>query len=1522
MKPAAGISGRRRASWLALCPLSLTLPVLRAADGTWISNRDTAAVPAVWSDPANWRDGTVADGAGGVASFLYDPLPGDTGSNITLDGPRTIGRLRFGDLDGYGSASIGLFNPPAPEPESTLTLSAPGSAPVIEVDLSLNNAAGGKKAVIGVPLAGSQGLRKSGHGYLALRAANAFSGSLTIDGGELELRGPAAGPATIHTGSTTVSGGARLVLDFGGKGGLNSQANLLDPAAPLVLGGPAGSGIITNTARPTGTSNQSFSQTFGGVTLLAGAHSIAPVVANGGSGQNTTWTLGALARVTGSAVNFQITGAGTGRTVSLTTTTAATDGWLGSWATFNGNDWATVNGSSVGAVPQAFYGNDAWGATVHHSVVNGGTAPDGAAARSLRFGSTSARTITLTGPLTVGSGGILFGGNSSPSHRITGGSLRSGTNELLLHSATAPVAAGPAAGLTGPVLSTSTGAIVTAPVTNGTATTRLVKAGSGTVVLAADCTHTGGTIAGAGMLQLGAGLAGSDTGSVPGPISGSGIVAFNRAGTHVLINPLSGNGTLVQLSPGTLVLDRFTGAGAGLDVRNGTVRLDFTGTAAPTENLLPPAGRLTLRNASVDIRGRAGTANRQTFALTDLNGHARLALTPGAGGSLEVDLGLLNPAPSGTESGGLLLVDLPADAVLKASWGTPGAILDAGGTPVAVINGSDWAARAPTGTQVVPGSAVPGFYTPTSTGIAGHADFDGTALLSAPATAATLRVATPGGGVLTLNDSLAVGGILVTPAVGTGTVRFTGNGSIRALGSGARDLNVVNLSGGLVAFELPVINPDGAGATSIAKSGGGDVSCSGSQPFTGRLTLNEGRLLWNAVSAPRSGALLVRGGELVMGSGSSLNPGSASSIGQRHGEEGIVSLAGNAQLATYDAASSSGTDLSVGDVHAAGTLRIADSGVVLTKNLFVGRSGAAAGTIIQDGGLLETRDQTGSSPGNSDIRFGGNTPGDAAATALYQLNAGTFIASRNLQIGANGTGTVVQTGGTARATAGFTALGRFPSGRGTWNLSGGLLDVDEPASPASAALIVGEQGEGTLTISGDAVLQAPSLSLGHNGGRGTVVQSGGTVSLSRTGTVTYGTVTVPHGLILAAQAGGEAAYHLDGGTLVAQAVTRGAGSSAAFVFNGGTLRPVTGTTAFISGLTACTIAEGGAVIDTDSRDVAIPQALEHGGTAPADGGLVKEGAGNLTLTSLCGFTGPMAVNAGTLTITGGTPSSAGASVGLSGTLSGNGTVGGNVTVAGIHAPGPDIAVQRIGGSLTYQGGGRLAWQLRSSTNGGSGTAFDAVIAGGEVVFQQNSGLDVVLNAPGSTVLFSDAFWAARRTWTIVSGTAVAGTLAVRSVTTDSAGNAAPIGGSFTTRLNGNTLELVWDPGTGSPFATWQQQQFGADAGNPAIAGPEADPDRDGLRNLAEYALGLDPRAWSAAPAVDMDGTSLRLTYTRNLDATDVLTNVQWSTNSAAWEGTGISLESLSVSGSIETLRASVPRGTDLRKQMRLRYTLP
>jgi predicted outer membrane repeat protein len=125
------------------------------------------------------------------------------------------------------------------------------------------------------------------------------------------------------------------------------------------------------------------------------------------------------------------------------------------------------------------------------------------------------------------------------------------------------------------------------------------------------------------------------------------------------------------------------------------------------------------------------------------------------------------------------------------------------------------------------------------------------------------------------------------------------------------------------------------------------------------------------------------------------------------------------------------------------------------------------------------------------------------------------------------------------------------------------------------------------------------------------------------------------------------------------------------------------------------------------------------------------------------------------------------------------------------------------------------------------------------------------------------------------------------------------------------------------FASWQELNFGSDSNDPLIAGPLADPGDDGVLNLLKYAFGLDPNLTSRAglPQTAQNGGDLTLTYPKNLDASDLTFEVEWSTNLTDWSSVGVTETILSDDTVTQTIEASISSGVDTTKYLRLRVDL-
>ncbi len=267
---------------------------------------------------------------------------------------------------------------------------------------------------------------------------------------------------------------------------------------------------------------------------------------------------------------------------------------------------------------------------------------------------------------------------------------------------------------------------------------------------------------------------------------------------------------------------------------------------------------------------------------------------------------------------------------------------------------------------------------------------------------------------------------------------------------------------------------------------------------------------------------------------------------------------------------------------------------------------------------------------------------------IFESSGYSLVASTpaTITLGTSANGIEVNTNGTATIGSGVTITtnGSAPkwfTGSGTLSIANGATLSATHASAAATIL------SGTLDIlNGGTVSSSNDLYLGFYGttaGDALLKLSGGTVTIARnilltnsqgigkaTLAIDAGTLNVTGGVISFGL--GATAVHLNNGVIHANRVTAITGNTGVFNFNGGTLRAAASdsTDPFFSGIANSYIKEGGATIDTNGFDVSMAQAIQHGGSANKDGGLIKNGTGTLRLQSANTFTGNTKVNAGTL----------------------------------------------------------------------------------------------------------------------------------------------------------------------------------------------------------------------------------------------------------------------------------------------------
>jgi len=124
---------------------------------------------------------------------------------------------------------------------------------------------------------------------------------------------------------------------------------------------------------------------------------------------------------------------------------------------------------------------------------------------------------------------------------------------------------------------------------------------------------------------------------------------------------------------------------------------------------------------------------------------------------------------------------------------------------------------------------------------------------------------------------------------------------------------------------------------------------------------------------------------------------------------------------------------------------------------------------------------------------------------------------------------------------------------------------------------------------------------------------------------------------------------------------------------------------------------------------------------------------------------------------------------------------------------------------------------------------------------------------------------------------------------------------------------------GETISAWRARLFTTNEIASGAADDNADPDHDGLTNLAEYALATDPHALTALPSAVRGPEGLTLTFTRPKNLPDVVYSAVSSDDMVHWSPVTLQLVT---DGPIQTMRAVDPltSGNTARRFMRLIFT--
>ncbi len=663
---------------------------------------------------------------------------------------------------------------------------------------------------------------------------------------------------------------------------------------------------------------------------------------------------------------------------------------------------------------------------------------------------------------------------------------------------------------------------------------------------------------------------------------------------------------------------------------------------------------------------------------------------------------------------------------------------------------------------------------------------------------------------------------------------------------------------------------EGPGA--LLKNGGGTLSLGGVSSYNGNTTLDGGTLRYTTDNPSLKTLILGATPGSTSFNAIDLSNASATTIGltvQNNsatantltiGSGKSLTIHGSVLIGTYASASSSTSKLTV---TGSGTLNvIADSG-----QFSLGKSSAGSGvnTTVDLSGLQTFNLQY---PSDGGVLNLGNNGGTAASANTLTLATSNLIDVDSINLGNNqvsnstqtlrlGSGTnslrveSISIGTTTSPTGGGRGIGTF-----LFNNGSGTLSIRDRSGTAGSNLFIADNGGngngyGTFDVSGhNADIKLYSLRMGASSNatartdtfsfnQGTLDIISLDVGLAQNTTYTRtsqinlggGTVTLGNGdsenpglISLATNAVG--VLNLTGGTVSAYKniiETAGTGS-ATLNLNGATL-DLRGNS--IVDLTTLTLQSG------TLKNVA----QINGGAA-----ITKSGTGTLILDGTNTFTSPIAISAGTLNLAS-THNLSGAISGpgnlrVSGKLAGNGTVSAPTTVTGNLAPAAGSL--DFTGALTFSGGRLQAGLADNSAAAGS---IGQISVSGNLTTA--APVDVILDAAGSLVNLTDTFWTTPQSWPLLTAANISAAFTLGIISNDPAARVAAAYGNFTLQQNTTGVTLVWTPLTA--LEKWRYANFG-DSANNGSGADNADPDNDGVNNLAEYNAGTNPNDAASLPA--------------------------------------------------------------------------
>ncbi len=915
------------------------------------------------------------------------------------------------------------------------------------------NTGAGASLTIASVISGTANITKTGAGTTTLTGANTFTGNTTVSAGVLNIQNATA-LGTTGAGTTVNAGAALQVQGSIAVGAealtLNGSGIANDGALRSMSGNNSWAGAVTlgsasTIASDSGTLTLSGALNNGGFAVTyGGAGNITPtgiISGAGGLTKNGAGTLtlssantftGAVA-INGGVVAIQNAGAfGTAANTASTTVASGAALLISNNITTTNTGTLVLNGAGAGAgALQSVSGSNAWNSNV--TIASNTTIGSSTAGTRLTIGNATPSNFFAIGGNTVtfdGAGDTWLNSNIGVAGD-TGGVVKNGTGRLIFYgtdtnySGSTTVNAGSLELVVGPFSGASLRGI-NGPLTIGTGPANSALAGTVKVNIWSSSydnqisSSSAVTINSDGALNLGA---------TP-MINGAGTTGSTTLGTLTLNGGQVTMTSALSITPSGGITTNVNSAHQTAQITGGTLNIgaptifsvarDSTITSDLTVTSIVAGGSLTKQGAGVMTLTGANTFTGATIVdggVLNIQNATGLGTTAGgttvnAGAALQIQGNIsvgvepLSLNGSGVASDGALRVISG-----NATWLGP---LTLGSASTIAVD---------TGTLTLSGTMNNGGFLATYGG-AGNITASGSisgagGLTKTGSGSLTLSTANTFGGTTTIsagtvvlqnnlslqNSTLDTSGAGVVNAGGLATPTFGGL-------IGSKNLTSVITGGytGISALTLNVgtgitdsysgIIANGAGATTLTKTGLGTQILSGANAYTGATTVSSGVLnIQNAAAlgttagtaAVNAGAALQVQGNIAVGAEAlTLNGGGIAGDGALRNVSGNNSWAGAVTLGSASTIASDSGALAL-----SGTLN--NAGFAAT---FSGAGNiTASGTISGTGGLVK------SGTGTLTVT-GANT-----MTGGVAINSGTIVAGNNSAFGPLATQMITFNGG-------------------------------------------------------------------------------------------------------------------------------------------------------------------------------------------------------------------------------------------------------------------------------------------------------------------------------------------------------------------------------------------------------------------------------------------------------------------------------------------------------------------------------